>query len=209
MDARQGFGRLFHRIAAAARRWAARLHRRPPEEPVLPQRPARPFARAEPIPADPAEHAVQFAQDWYDRLEFHSRRRMRELEIPAHRIGAYDIDFDFRHAAFFPKEMSGGAHSPGARINLNSGILNPELFAPKSGPEVATSWAKGRLRDRMDAIIAHEDIEGLRVAAGEELKAAHAAAVALAPDTPRPIREGARHILRAIREHEPGRERGR
>jgi hypothetical protein len=56
----------------------------------------------------------------------------------------------------------------------------------------------------MDAIIAHEDIEGLRVAAGEELKAAHAVAVALAPDSPRLIREGARRILRAIREHEPG-----
>ena len=100
--------------------------------------------------------------DWYDRLEFHARRRMRELEIPEPRIGAYDIDFDFRHAAFFPKERSGGANSPGARINLNSGILNPELLAPKLGVEVATLWAKGRLRDRMDAIIAHEDIEGLR-----------------------------------------------
>jgi hypothetical protein len=60
----------------------------------------------------------------------------------------------------------------------------------------------------MDAVIAHEDIEGLRVAAGEELKAAHAVAVALAPDTPLSIREGARHILRAVREHELGRARG-
>jgi hypothetical protein len=119
-----------------------------------------------------------------------------------------DIDDDFRHAAFFPKERSGGAHSPGARINLNSGILNPELLAPKLGVEVATLWAKGRLRDRMDAIIAHEDIEGLRVAAGEATKAAHAVAVTLAPDSPLPISEGARRILRAIREREQGRERG-
>jgi hypothetical protein len=58
----------------------------------------------------------------------------------------------------------------------------------------------------MDAVVAHEDIEGVRVAARDELKAAHA--VALAPDTPRPIREGARRILRTIREREPGRERG-
>jgi hypothetical protein len=29
---------------------------------------------------------------------------MRELRIAEPRIGAYDIDFDFRHAAFFPKE---------------------------------------------------------------------------------------------------------
>jgi hypothetical protein len=208
MDSRGGFGRFFRRIAAAARRWAVELHPKPPETPVPPQKPARSLAKAEPIPADPSEHAVQFAQDWYDRLESHSRRRMRELEIPDHRIGAYDIDFDFRHAAFFPKERPGGAHSPGARINLNSGILNPALLAPKAGPEVATLWAKGRLRDRMDAIIAHEDIEGLRVTAGEEMKAAHDAAVALAPDTPRPIREGARRILRAIREQEQLRGRG-
>jgi hypothetical protein len=60
----------------------------------------------------------------------------------------------------------------------------------------------------MDAVIAHEDIEGIRVAAGDELKAAHSVAIALAPDTPRPIREGARRILRAIREREQGRERG-
>jgi hypothetical protein len=162
MDAARGFGRLFNRIAAAAGRWAAKLHPRPTEQVNPPIQPVRLLAKAEPIPADPAEHAVQFAQDWYDRLEFHARRRMRELEIPEPRIGAYDIDFDFRHAAFFPMERSGGANSPGARINLNSGILNPALLALKLGPKVATLWAKGRLRDRMDAIIAHEDIEGLR-----------------------------------------------
>jgi hypothetical protein len=167
----------------------------------------RPSARRA-IPEDPLLHARQFANDWRDRLEFHSRRRMRELGIPEPRIGAYDIDFDLRHAAFFTTERSGGANSPGARINLNSGILNPGLLARKLGPEVATLWAKGRLRDRMDAVIAHEDIEGLRVAAGEEVKAAHAVAVALAPDTPRPIREGARRILRAIREPSQGRESG-
>ena len=52
------------------------------------------------------------------------------------------------------------------RINLNSRILNPELLALKLGPVVTTLWAKGRLRDRMDAVIAHKDIEGLRIAAG-------------------------------------------
>lgn len=67
---------------------------------------------------------------------------LRELGIPEHRIGASDIDFDFRHAAFHPKERTGGSNSPGARINLNSGILNPELFVPELGPEVATLWGK-------------------------------------------------------------------
>ena len=136
MDTRRSFGRLFNRIAAAARRWAAQLHPRPAEATIPPLQPVRLLAEAEPIPADPAEHAVQFAEDWYDRLEFHSRRRMRELGIPEHRIGAYDIDYDFRHAAFHPKERTGGSNSPGA-LNLNSGILNPELLSPELGPKVA------------------------------------------------------------------------
>jgi hypothetical protein len=184
------------------------FHPRTTEEAVPALQPVRRLARAEPVPADPAEHAARFAQEWYDRLEFHSRRRMRELGIPEQRIGAYDVDFDFRNAAFHPKERTGGGNSPGARVNLGSVILNPELLAPELGPEVLALWAKGRLRDRMDAVIAHEDIEGLRVAAGDKPKAALAVAVAQAPDSPRPISEGARRILRAIRPRERGRERG-
>src|SRR5262245_41650581 len=140
MDARRGFGRLFDRIVAAAKRWAARGHPTSSESPVPLLKPVPPLARAEPIPADPAEHAVQFAQDWYDRLEFHARRRMRELGIPESRIGASDIDYEFRHAAFHPKERTGGSNSPGARINLNSGLLNPELLAPEVGPKVTVLW---------------------------------------------------------------------
>ena len=59
---------------------------------------------------------------------------------------------------------------------------------------------KGRLKDRMDAVIVHEDIEGLKVADGQGFGAAHAAALAEAPDTRRPIREGARLILRLMRD---------
>jgi hypothetical protein len=201
MDTRRSFGRLFNRIAAAARRWAAQLHPRPAEASIPPLQPVRLLAKAEPIPADPAEHAVQFAEDWYDRLEFHSRRRMRGLGIPEHRTGAYDIDYDFRHAAFHPKERTGGSNSPGARINLNSGILNPELLSPELGPKVATLWGKCRLQDRIDAVIAHEHHESLGLS--------HPETVAQAPDTPLPISAGARRILRAIREREQGRERGR
>ena len=89
--------------------------------------------------------SVQFAQDWYDRFQFHARRRMCELGIPESRIGAYDIDYGFRQAAFFPKERTGGENSPGARINLNSGLLNPHLLAQRFGPEMAEVWEKSRL----------------------------------------------------------------
>ncbi len=58
-------------------------------------------------------------------------------------------------------------------------------------PEAGPVWAKARLLDRIDAIIAHEDAESLT---GD-----HDIAEATAPDTTLPITEGARHILRAIR----------
>ena len=203
-DLRWIFGRIVAATRALARRlrWKASRERIPPKPPPA-------LARAEPIPADPADHAVQFAQDWYDRFDFHARRRMRELGIPESRIGAYDIDFDFRHAAFFPKERTGGENSPGARINLNSGLLNPNLPGQLFGPEMAGVWEKSRLRDRMDAVIVHEDIEGLLVAEGQRFDAAHAAAIERAPKTPRLITEGARRILRAMAEHGKPPERSR
>jgi len=171
-------------------------------DPASPPRLRRPtLAPPEHIPADPVEHAEDFALRYYEPLERYSRRRMRELGIPDNRIGAYDIDFDFRHAAFFPKERTGGENSTGARINLNSGVLNPMLLAQRFGPQTSEVWEMGRLRDRIDAVIVHEDIEGSKVAEGQGFEAAHAAAVAHAPDTPLPITEGARRILRAMVEH--------
>jgi hypothetical protein len=159
-------------------------------------------APPEQIPADPAEHAEDFALRYYEPLEAYSRRRMRELGISNDRTGAYDIDFDFRHAAFFPKERTGGENSPGARININSGVLNPTLLAQRFGPQASVVWEKARLRDRIDAVIVHEDIEGLKVAEGQGFAAAHAAAVAQAPDAPCPITEGARRILRSMAERD-------
>src|SRR5438552_3938460 len=194
MDTAPGWKRIIGSMLAAARWLRVRFH---PPKPEL-ARGWPNLAPPVPVPADPAEHAVQFAEAWYDRLEFHVRRRMRELGIAEPRIGAYDMDYDFRHAAFHPKERTGGSNSPGARLNLNSGVLNPELLAPELGPEVTTLWSKSRLRDRMDAIIAHEHHESLGLP--------HPEAVARAPDTPLPIREGARSILRAISEREQGRE---
>jgi hypothetical protein len=53
----------------------------------------------------------------------------------------------------------------------------------------------------MDAVIAHEH--------HASLGRSHPETVAQAPVTPLPISEGARRILRAFREREQGRERGR
>jgi hypothetical protein len=88
MDVRSGLERIFGRIVAATRALATKL-RPKPSRARNPPKPTPALAKAEPIHADPADHAVQFAQDWYDRFEFHARRRMRELGIPESRIGAY------------------------------------------------------------------------------------------------------------------------
>ncbi len=99
------------RITTAAKKLLSRAHPAPRDWPNL--------APPEPIPADAADHAQQFALTWYDRLEAFARRRLRELGIPDHQIGAFDHDFDLRLAAFHPKERTGGGVSPGGRINLN------------------------------------------------------------------------------------------
>ena len=73
------------RVRAAAKGLAARLRRQP--RPAMVGIP--PSARKIPaIPADPAEHAVQFAHTWAGRLEHHVEGRMHALDIPEHQVGA-------------------------------------------------------------------------------------------------------------------------
>ena len=44
---------------------------------------------------------------------------------------------------------------------MDSGAFNPELNAQVNGPEATKLWAKSRLRDRIDSVIAHEHLEAL------------------------------------------------
>ena len=78
-----------------------------------------------------------------------------ELGIDPLKIGVSDREHDIQHAAFLPHEADGGGNTPDGRLNLDSGILNPELFQ-RLGPEASDAYAKARLRDRIDAGIAHE-----------------------------------------------------
>ena len=135
---------------------------------------------------------MQFALTWYQRLETFAQKRLRELGIPDHRIGAFDHDFDLRLAAFHPKERTGGGVSPGGRINLNSGVFNPDLLVPHPSPTVSSVWRKARVRDRCDAVIAHEYHEGQDVS--------HTEAERQASQTDLPVTDGARRILQAMME---------
>lgn len=85
---------------------------------------------------------------------------------------------------FDPPGRSGGNISRG--ITVNSGVLNPDLLKGR-GRRV---WAKARLRDRIDAVIAHEYEESRTVD--------HDAALKAAARTGLPVTDGARRILRAM-----------
>ena len=169
-----------------------------PARPVEPAQPSRrgPYVTPpEPIPADPAQHVVDFCIRYYEPLEAVTRKRMRQLGIPEDKIGMIDPEFDFRIAAFHPIELDGGGvHPPTGRINLDAGNLYRELLAGKQPPEVLSLWAKERLRHKFDAGIAHEHEEGLG--------RTHLEAVREAPNTGLPITEEARHLLRVIAQAE-------
>jgi hypothetical protein len=137
-------------------------------------------------PADIADHASQVAQEWEEVGERYMRRRMRELGIPEDQSGQPDYDGDGRWRAFDPLEKKGGANTTG--VVVDSGALNPELFKGKKGGRI---YPEMRLKDRIDAIIAHEY---------EELRheGSHAAALKAAPKTELPISEEARRLCRAM-----------
>ncbi len=142
-------------------------------------------------PPDPAGHAADFAARYAEPMDYHVAQRMLDLGIPPEEVGSGDGGQGIRHTAFMAHERTGGGNVPGKRLTVDSGVFNPELFKDL-GPEVSSSWAKSRLKDRLDAIIAHEYTEA---ATG-----GHMDAVRDSADTRLPIREGARRLLRTIAE---------
>ncbi len=142
--------------------------------------------------SDSAQHASQVSREWEEVAEAYVQRRMRELGIPEHQIGAPDYDRDGERHAFLPAEMEGGTNDLHGRLFVDSGALNPELNARLNGPEATKRWSRSRLRDRIDSVIAHEHLEAQGVP--------HDDVVERAADTPLPISENARRILRATAE---------
>jgi hypothetical protein len=133
-------------------------------------------------------HAEDFAHRYEHELDQACGIIMEEMGIPSDRIGARDIGRGWRN--FFPAEREGGGLSPGGRISLDSGILNPDQMA-HLGPEAGNAWAHARLRDRIRACIAHEDMEWRT--------GSHDAAVEHSPETDLHIGGRARALLRSIR----------
>lgn len=136
-------------------------------------------------PPDPADHAVQFAHDWADRLDEYCALRMEELGIPSDLTGSEDPYTGRPWRAFVAHERTGGYFGGG--ITVNSGVINPELLKGRKGGRL---WPKARLRDRIDAVIAHE--------LAEHEHGDHDAALKAAAKTELRVTDGARRILRAM-----------
>jgi hypothetical protein len=136
-------------------------------------------------PEDPGDHAQEFAFRWADRLDQYCVTRMDELGIPDGKNGEKHPTIEARWRTFVPEERTGGFNDRG--ITVNSGVLNHDLLKGKKGGRI---WLRARLRDRIDAIIAHE---------WEELGLLdHEAAIKAAAKTELPITDGGRRILRAM-----------
>jgi hypothetical protein len=143
------------------------------------------------VPADPADHAEDFAHRYADPLDWQTGLRMEELGIDKDRIGSNDHLQGLYGRAFNDYEREGGGFGPTGQINIDSGALNPELLTTKYGKKAGKQWAKSRLRDRIDALIAHEDMEWRT--------GSHDVAVEAALETELAISSRAREVLRAMK----------
>jgi hypothetical protein len=135
--------------------------------------------------SDPADHAEDFAHRYEFPLDQYCAIRMQELGVPKDLHGATDFETDGKWRAFIAHNRTGGRLTAG--ITVNSGCLNSELLKGHKG---ARAFAKARLRDRIDAIIAHEY--------EEDRLGSHEASLKYAMKTALPITDGARRILKAI-----------
>lgn len=138
-------------------------------------------------PPDPADHAEDFSRRYAREMDYLAGDRMAELGIPTGKIGSHVPGKG--HATFLPHERTGGGNDAAGGLTLDSGVFNPELLGTLPGNR---EWANARLRDRVDAAIAHEHEEARR-------GVSHAEALKHAPETELPISEGGRQILRAMK----------
>jgi hypothetical protein len=156
------------------------------------------FPLGQNVPADPADHAEDFSHRYAEPLDWLAGIHIQELGFPSDRIGSNDHDHGLIGVSFNPYERDGGGITHAGQINLDSGSFNPEQITEKYGKKAGKLWAGSRLRDRWDALVAHEDAEWRT--GGD-----HDAAVKTAPETDLPISDRARRILIEMRNGWKGR----
>jgi hypothetical protein len=144
----------------------------------------------------------RFAEEWESVLNVVVARRMRAVGVPDSMIGIHGMPYE-DPGAFVRTHAVGGSNNNipdrgimGDRPGINVDIAVLDVAFPPMLKVV--SWSEGRLKDRIDAVIAHEYTEvlstGLPVG-----RTPHQYAVQAAPETSLKITEGARRILRDYR----------
>ena len=110
---------------------------------------------------------------------------MKNIGVPAQFIGIPEKE---GKRVFLSDESRGGENIGGVGINVDAGVLLATLVS-------VPSWRNATLKDRIDAVIAHEyeELQFLGFPSG------HRNAIQKAPETVLNISEGARRILREIR----------
>lgn len=142
-------------------------------------------------PANPADHAVDFSRRYAEDLEIATGQVMLDLGLAEGQMGLRDPDRNREHHTFFPDERDCGGVSPTGQVNLDSGIMNPDVLEGPYGRACGRLWRISRLRDRMEAAIAHE--------VAEHEQGDHDRALAEGPATGLPISHRARELLQAMR----------
>jgi hypothetical protein len=146
------------------------------------------------LPPDVAD----FADRYQEALNRVIANRMRRVGVPEEMIGIawWGID-QGAFVRYHPPQLGGNIRvgsngKPG--INLDAAVFDAD--APKVG--ILTSWRTASLRERIDAVIAHEYTEAL-APQGVDF---HIHAVKNAENTPLAISDRARQILREYRQAE-------
>jgi hypothetical protein len=140
---------------------------------------------------DPADHAEEFSRRYADDLDIVAGQAMLDLGLTNHQMGARDPDRRSEHHAFFPGEGTGGSVSPAGQVNLDSGLMNPDLMNVAYDEETQKMWRSTRIKARAQAIIAHELAE-------HEHNGDHEQALVAGPETKLPISHEARELLRQM-----------
>ena len=147
----------------------------------------------------PAEVA-DFADRYQAALDRAIGNRMRRLGVPEVMIGIRYWGVDpGAFVRYDPPQLGGNIRSgtdgkPG--VNVDTAVFDPDAPKVRDLP----AWRTGSLKDRVDAVIAHEYTEALAPPGCDP----HVHALATAEFTRLGITDGARQILREYREAEGG-----
>ena len=141
----------------------------------------------------PAAHAKDFGLRYAEPLNYHVENRMMELgNLPRSDRLPRPRPWRPMGGPSTRPAMQGGHNRPEGNLNADSGLFNLDLLSKDYGEEAARLFGKSGLRDRLDAVIAHEYEEWRH-------GRSHVEALAKAPKTELPISERAREICEAMR----------